>query len=859
MMKHITPNVVFRGCMVLSLSGVLAVPGHAGTIWDGGGGADTSWGTPVNWDGDTLPAFDGTDSLTVTAGFGVNTALTLGADRSIGRITFGGGTTAISLSGHTLRLNSTSTTAGAGAALWNANTNDGVTATVNSNILLQSGTAGSYTGHFRENINSNGGTRFNGSISQGAGENWTMWFTRASTRGTFFLNNASNSIFAIRNAGADVYSEVAGAFGGASLTLAGGITGTRVSDHYTTAVNNGISLTAASNWTSFVQTRLTGNLSQGGNTLTYGGSTASQALTRLEYASVSGTGATTLSGATVAASAMSQLASGTLNLGNATSGAQGVLVLSGASAHGVPTWSDFTTARTYNDAGGSGTWRINVAAGAGTNTYNAGGFAARGADLVIPASGGGLSSAVFTRNFMLGSAATLDGNRYANHAVKIETDIAYGTVNERRYFGAAHNQEVTASSTNWALGGPVHELAGQITGDSVIIYPMGTTSGKAGVVRISNASNSLTGTSRWILGGSRDTFTTLGGGSITGPGNMGDLSNIVLIFTSDAAFGGATEVQVSSRGSSGTATVGMLLFEDTNGAGSTTFSRNFNVVATSVTQGAAAWGSYAGDVIYNGTVTYGGGQGAAPVHVQSGTLALNGATFTNNRSAATIYHKGGAGELIINGLTIGGTQSSNNWNVQQGKMTVNTSLPTGNVTVFNGSTLGGNGTVNGNVVFSTGGGTLAPGTSPGTLDITGNLTLTSLTNLVIELGGALPGDGSGFYDQVNVSGTAALADAVLSVSTFGGFNPAGGVYYILSRTGGSGTFFGLGEGDFVSIDGGMGMAQITYLANWTGDQSTSSLTGGNDVALYNVEFIPEPGSLALIGLGSLLIGWRKRR
>jgi len=64
---------------------------YSQTTWDGGGGADTSWGTATNWNNNILPSFNGTDSLAVTSGFGSNTSLTLGADRSIGRITFGGG------------------------------------------------------------------------------------------------------------------------------------------------------------------------------------------------------------------------------------------------------------------------------------------------------------------------------------------------------------------------------------------------------------------------------------------------------------------------------------------------------------------------------------------------------------------------------------------------------------------------------------------------------------------------------------------------------------------------------------------------------------------------------------------------
>ena len=146
--------------LAAGLAACVASSTVAQTTWDGGGGADTSWGNALNWDNDILPGFDGTDSLTVTTGFGTNTALQLGDNRSISRLTFGSTLTAISLSGYTLRLANTTTTAGAGTALWNANTNDKFAATVNSNIRLEAGTSGNYTGHFREDNNSGGGTRF---------------------------------------------------------------------------------------------------------------------------------------------------------------------------------------------------------------------------------------------------------------------------------------------------------------------------------------------------------------------------------------------------------------------------------------------------------------------------------------------------------------------------------------------------------------------------------------------------------------------------------------------------------------------------------------------------------------------------
>lgn len=866
------------------------------TTWDGGGAATTSWGTAANWDNDTLPAFNGTDSLTVTSPSTGNTALTLGANRNIGRITFGAGATAMSLSGNTLQLSSTSTSAGTGTALWNANnTSDNVTATVNSNILLQSGSVGTYTGYFRENNNSSGGTRFNGTITQGAGENWTMRFSKASSKGRFFLNNASNSIYAIRNDGADVFSEIAGSFGGASITLVGGITGTRLTDHYTTAVNNNFTVSANSTWGSQIQTRLTGTMTQGSNTLSYGtasnGSNGNGVLTRLEYSSITGTGQTTLIGGGLSVSSMSQLSTGTLNLGSSSS-ASGVLVLSGSSGNGVPTWTDFATAKTYNQSGGANTWRIDAGTAA-TSTGSFGGFAAKDADLVIPATGVGLTSATFARNFQLGSQATLNGSQYATKSVTIQTDIAYGSVaGANRFFAVAANAGTSRSTTNLTLAGPVHELSGQITGSDVIMYPIGLANSQMAMVRISNASNTLTGTSRWIIGGNRSTFTTMGGGSIAAGSNMSDLSSIVAIFTSDGAFGGATEVNVSSQDSSGSNPAGTLLFEDANISGNTTFTRNINLQNVKEASAVPAWGSYAGDVIYTGTATLGGTVALVNnddiIHVQAGTMALGvaggaGATITNNRTNGTTHNKSGAGALYINNLTVNGSQATNNWNVREGSLIVNDTLA-GAVSVSSGATLGGTGTIAGAVnvsgVLSPGAlvetlgsgalsmttgstfagvgtvgatsvsGTLSPGNSTGLISVSSTLNLTSLATSLIEINGVNRGLGINGYDAVDVSG-ALTYDGLLTADIGTSFGVGSYNFNIFDFASSSGTFTAVDLTNNYSgvLDSGNSWSLSSGMNTWGFDHSTGVLS---------LTVIPETHSALLGGIGVLLLLLRRR-
>ena len=103
----------------------------------------------------------------------------------------------------------------------------------------------------------------------------------------------------------------------------------------------------------------------------------------------------------------------------------------------------------------------------------------------------------------------------------------------------------------------------------------------------------------------------------------------------------------------------------------------------------------------------------------------------------------------------------------------------GATTVSSGATLGGTGTVIG---LLTNNGTVSPGNSPGTINVTGNYTQSSTGKLLIEIASASS------FDHLVVTGTASLAGA-LQVNTLGGYNPLGQTFTFLNAAGGvSGTF-----------------------------------------------------------------------
>ena len=86
---------------------------------------------------------------------------------------------------------------------------------------------------------------------------------------------------------------------------------------------------------------------------------------------------------------------------------------------------------------------------------------------------------------------------------------------------------------------------------------------------------------------------------------------------------------------------------------------------------------------------------------------------------------------------------------------------------INGGLLKGNGTIAAPVNNA---GTVASGTSPGTLTITGLYTQTSAGTLAMEIGGTTPGTQ---YDQLVLSQTPVL-DGAMNVTLFGGFTPSEG-------------------------------------------------------------------------------------
>ena len=165
-----------------------------------------------------------------------------------------------------------------------------------------------------------------------------------------------------------------------------------------------------------------------------------------------------------------------------------------------------------------------------------------------------------------------------------------------------------------------------------------------------------------------------------------------------------------------------------------------------------------GTTLASGTLTLANGSslGSGALTVQSGQVALkDGFVSTNNFS-----QNGASSSLTGNGtfaninvttgqLTIANNvKTTNQTQITGGTLLVNGQL-TSPITVGSSGRLGGSGTVIGNVNVN---GTLSPGNSPATLNVTGDVNQNTGSNLQIEIDGATLGTGAGHYDQVSVSG-----------------------------------------------------------------------------------------------------------
>jgi hypothetical protein len=236
------------------------------------------------------------------------------------------------------------------------------------------------------------------------------------------------------------------------------------------------------------------------------------------------------------------------------------------------------------------------------------------------------------------------------------------------------------------------------------------------------------------------------------------------------------------------------------------------------------------------------GQGLVSFYANLGTL--------NNAGIIDI-----SGGLINEGvlrnsgaIDVGGLVRNRN----SGTLQVDGTLTAGGVR-STGSMITGSGVIDADVDLEVGS-TIAPGNSPGTLTIDGNLSADASSVLAFELGGLLQGDD---YDWLNVSGNVSLGQgAIFDIDYFGGFEAeAGDMFDIL--TGDSLSFSDLTDFafDFADIST-IGIEWSASIFDVESDRKTVRLTASSTVTPVP---LPASGVLLLGGLAGLAALRRRKR
>ncbi|HEY0791272.1 MAG TPA: autotransporter domain-containing protein [Chthoniobacterales bacterium] len=340
-------------------------------------------------------------------------------------------------------------------------------------------------------------------------------------------------------------------------------------------------------------------------------------------------------------------------------------------------------------------------------------------------------------------------------------------------------------------------------------------------------------------------------GVISGPGalTVGDGTNAgTVVFTSTNSYAGGTAVlpgtlvaATSDALGTGPATLyggalqilaavklgNPLFFGPGGGSLLNAGTLNNNVLDASNGCGCPQWVENDQGGAINGNVLL--GTGPNTVQLYSGSTISGNLDLGTNAGSTLILN--GAGDQVWSAAVTGTEASegslvklgSGTWTLDQpiaapvgttvaaGGLVIDSTLTSALVTVQNGATLGGSGTVAGNL---TNNGLLQPGSSavPGTLTVTGNYTQGSSGSFSVRLASAAT------YDQLHVGGTAGLGGNLNWVTT-GGYTPApGSLFTILTAGGGT-------SGSYASVTHSQGV-QLTLQVNANTVTLSSPLSTG---------------------------------
>jgi hypothetical protein len=354
---------------------------------------------------------------------------------------------------------------------------------------------------------------------------------------------------------------------------------------------------------------------------------------------------------------------------------------------------------------------------------------------------------------VLGATATFEGGTVAPTAPLVIPDVVVNAA----YTGTLDSTNSSMSGTGTVvINGTKFTLAGDssltfngtlttLTGNGVTLT--GDISG-AGILENSGGNNTISGANTSagssIIGGS----LTLGNTNSLGL-NGNSVSTGTLILPNAGASAVKTYAQNFTVAGVGENSVGAIELGSRATVGSSVLTGTLTVTADSKlrTEGNGGTQTFAGAInVTNPTATL-------------EVLTALGSVGVIDNSLVTspdVLEKTGAGMLrIAAGSSV---DADNGVNLRAGVLKVNGEI-IGDLTAFNGSNLGGSGTISGDVTINSGA-TLAPGNSPGILtQVSGDATLAGGSTFQAELGGTTAGNGNGFHDQYYVQSGSLTIDA----------------------------------------------------------------------------------------------------
>ena len=458
---------------------------------------------------------------------------------------------------------------------------------------------------------------------------------------------------------------------------------------------------------------------------------------------------------------------------------------------------------------------LNTAGSAsGVATLTSGGTTATLAGVIAPS-----TTVVVLGDATAGGATLTSAAGITNNGAITLTSVGGGWGSTAVFGGTGLDNNGTLNF-NAGTGGP-RTFTGHLVNDGTVTVNASTTfSTTSGVYTNNSAFNltagtlSMTGLSQAFTqaAGTLDVTTggmvlngmafTFNGGTIPGTGLVARNAAITL---GPTATGLAT---ITADASSGTLSG--------NVGANTTLVVLGNATAGSATLGAAA------PVVNNGTIrldSTGGGWGAA--FTANGGLTNNGTLVSSVGSAGPRTFNGVLTNIASGTFTVdqsmsmptGGAAHSNAGNATIAN-TMTLTVGGAGTTLLNNGIIGGDGTLilSSDVVLSgigaatntllLGTAKVAPGTSPGIMNMSKNFVMGNGTALNIELAG--PGAGVG-YDQLNVVVNATFSLATLNVSLLGGYVPCNGATFDVAT-------YGTRTGTFSTVNAPAGMT-VTYLPN----------------------------------------------